>query len=53
MKRIAVLGIGAMGSRSAQNLLNANYSVVVHSRTANKVTHILHLAFFKYITEAQ
>ncbi|NJR62755.1 MAG: NAD(P)-dependent oxidoreductase [Cyanobacteria bacterium CRU_2_1] len=37
MKRIAVLGAGAMGSRIAQNLLKAEYSVVVYNRTADKV----------------
>lgn len=36
MNRIAVLGSGAMGSRIVQNLLNANYPVVVHNRTAAK-----------------
>lgn len=37
MKQIAVLGAGAMGSRIAQNLLKAEYSVVVYNRTADKV----------------
>lgn len=36
MSRIAVLGTGAMGSRIAQNLLNANYQVIVYNRTAAK-----------------
>lgn len=36
MNRIAVLGSGAMGSRIVQNLLSANYQVVVHNRTAEK-----------------
>lgn len=36
MSRIAVLGIGAMGSRVAQNLLKANHQVVVYNRTAEK-----------------
>jgi 3-hydroxyisobutyrate dehydrogenase len=37
MKRIAVLGAGAMGSRLVQNLLNAQYQVVVYNRTVDKV----------------
>ena len=36
MSRVAILGAGAMGFRMAQNLLNANHSVVVYSRTPNK-----------------
>ncbi|PSM47544.1 NAD(P)-dependent oxidoreductase [Chroococcidiopsis sp. CCALA 051] len=36
MSRIAVLGIGAMGSRVAQNLLKANHQVIVYNRTAEK-----------------
>jgi 3-hydroxyisobutyrate dehydrogenase len=34
--KIAMLGLGAMGSRMVQNLLNANYPVVVYNRTAEK-----------------
>lgn len=41
MKRIAVLGAGAMGSRIVQNLLNAKYQVVVYNRTASKVKPLL------------
>ncbi len=41
MKRIAVLGVGAMGSRMVQNLLQAEYQVVVHNRTADKVKPLL------------
>ena len=37
MSRVAVLGAGAMGFRMAQNLLSANHSVVVYSRTPDKV----------------
>ena len=37
MSRIAVLGTGAMGARIAQNLLNAQHSVVVYNRTAERV----------------
>ncbi|MEM6432314.1 MAG: NAD(P)-dependent oxidoreductase [Cyanobacteria bacterium P01_D01_bin.115] len=37
MSRIAILGTGAMGSRIAQNLLNAQHSVVVYNRTAERV----------------
>lgn len=33
MNRVAILGVGAMGSRLAQNLLNTNLPVVVYSRT--------------------
>jgi 3-hydroxyisobutyrate dehydrogenase len=36
MPRIAVLGIGAMGFRMAQNLLNAKHQVVVYNRTKDK-----------------
>ncbi len=41
MKRIAVLGSGAMGSRMVQNLLNAQYPVVVYNRTESKVSSLL------------
>lgn len=37
MHRIAVLGMGAMGTRVAQNLLKANYPTIVYNRTAAKV----------------
>ncbi len=37
MTRIAVLGLGAMGFRIAQNLLDANYPLVVYNRTTHKV----------------
>ena len=36
MSRIAVLGMGAMGSRIAQKLLKTNYQVIVYNRTADK-----------------
>jgi len=36
VNQIAVLGSGAMGFRIAQNLLNANYQVVVYNRTVIK-----------------
>jgi len=41
MKRIAVLGIGAMGYRMAQNLLKANYQVVVYNRTKEKAASLI------------
>ncbi|MEM7648047.1 MAG: NAD(P)-dependent oxidoreductase [Cyanobacteria bacterium P01_A01_bin.70] len=41
MSRIAVLGTGAMGSRIAQNLLNAQHSVVVYNRTAERVQSLV------------
>ena len=34
MERIAVLGLGAMGSRMARRLLDAGYEVVVYNRSA-------------------
>ncbi|MDV3350044.1 NAD(P)-dependent oxidoreductase [Leptothoe sp. LEGE 181152] len=40
-KKIAVLGSGAMGSRLVQNLLKAQYQVVVYNRTADKVKPLL------------
>jgi 3-hydroxyisobutyrate dehydrogenase len=40
-KTVAVLGLGAMGSRIAQNLLGAGYSVVVHNRTAEKAQPLM------------
>ena len=40
MKRVAVLGSGAMGSRIVQKL-NSHYQVVVYNRTANKVKPLL------------
>jgi 3-hydroxyisobutyrate dehydrogenase len=36
MSRVAVLGIGAMGLRIAQNLLNAQHQVIVYNRTQDK-----------------
>lgn len=36
MKTVAVVGLGAMGSRLAHNLINAGYPVVVHNRTIEK-----------------
>ncbi|MGF1570123.1 MAG: NAD(P)-dependent oxidoreductase [Nodosilinea sp.] len=36
MERIAILGLGEMGSRVAQNLLKAGYPVVVYNRTVDK-----------------
>lgn len=41
MNRIAILGSGAMGSRIAQNLLNANYPIVVYNRTAAKASPLV------------
>ncbi|MBW4658823.1 MAG: NAD(P)-dependent oxidoreductase [Drouetiella hepatica Uher 2000/2452] len=41
MERIAVLGIGAMGTRMVQNLLKAKYQVVVYNRTEAKVEPLL------------
>jgi 3-hydroxyisobutyrate dehydrogenase-like beta-hydroxyacid dehydrogenase len=40
-KKIAILGLGAMGSRMAQNLLKANYQVIVYNRTADKATPLV------------
>ncbi len=36
MSLVALLGIGAIGSHVAQNLLNANDEFVVYNRTADK-----------------
>ncbi len=41
MSRIAILGMGAMGSRVAQNLLNANHEVVVYNRTRDKAMPLI------------
>lgn len=43
MSRVALLGAGAMGSRVAHNLINANHQVVVYSRTADRVKALLDL----------
>jgi 3-hydroxyisobutyrate dehydrogenase len=43
MSRIALLGAGAMGSRVAQHLINANHQVVVYNRTVDRVTALLAL----------
>jgi len=40
-KTIAVIGLGAMGSRLAQNLLKAGYVVVVHNRTIEKAQPLI------------
>lgn len=41
MQRIAVLGTGAMGSRLVQNLLKAQYPVVVYNRTESKIAPLV------------
>jgi 3-hydroxyisobutyrate dehydrogenase-like beta-hydroxyacid dehydrogenase len=41
MSRIAVLGMGAMGFRMAQNLLSAQHQVVIYNRTKDKVIPLL------------
>lgn len=41
MPQIAVLGMGAMGSRIAQNLLNAEYPVTVYNRTPDKAMSLV------------
>lgn len=41
MTRIALLGAGAMGSRMAQNLLKAQYKLIVYNRTADKVKPLI------------
>ncbi|MBW4505247.1 MAG: NAD(P)-dependent oxidoreductase [Scytonematopsis contorta HA4267-MV1] len=41
MSRIAVLGMGAMGFRVAQNLLNASHEVIVYNRTKDKAMPLL------------
>jgi 3-hydroxyisobutyrate dehydrogenase len=41
MSRIAVLGMGAMGFRVAQNLLNASHQVIVYNRTKDKAMPLL------------
>ena len=38
---VAVIGLGAMGSRLAQNLLQSDYSVVVHNRTPEKAQTLI------------
>jgi len=40
-KTVAVIGLGAMGSRIALNLLKAGYSVVVHNRTIEKAQPLI------------
>ncbi len=40
-KTIAVLGLGAMGSRITQRLLEAHYPVVVYNRTPNKAQSLV------------
>jgi 3-hydroxyisobutyrate dehydrogenase-like beta-hydroxyacid dehydrogenase len=42
-KTVAVIGLGAMGSRLAHNLLNAGYPVVVHNRTIEKAQPLVDL----------
>ncbi len=43
VQKVAILGCGAMGFRMAQNLLKAEYSVVIYNRTADKITPLLDL----------
>ncbi len=40
-KTVAVIGLGAMGSRIAQNLLKAGYLVVIHNRTVEKAQPLI------------
>jgi 3-hydroxyisobutyrate dehydrogenase len=40
-KTVAVIGLGAMGSRIAHNLLNTGYPVVVHNRSIEKAQPLL------------
>jgi 3-hydroxyisobutyrate dehydrogenase-like beta-hydroxyacid dehydrogenase len=40
-QKVAVLGLGAMGSRVAQRLLQANYPVVVFNRNVHKAKSLL------------
>ncbi|KAM3093964.1 NAD(P)-dependent oxidoreductase [Phormidesmis sp. 146-35] len=42
-KTVAIIGLGAMGSRLAHNLLNAGYPVVVHNRTIEKAQPLVDL----------
>jgi 3-hydroxyisobutyrate dehydrogenase len=42
-KTVAILGLGAMGSRIAQNLLTAKIPVVVYNRTAAKAKPLIDL----------
>ncbi len=39
--KVAILGVGAMGLRIAQNLLRAKYQVIVYNRTKSKVEPLL------------
>lgn len=41
MPKIAVLGLGAMGLRVAQNLLQAGYSLVIYNRTADRAQPLI------------
>ena len=41
MTTVALLGTGAMGSRLAQNLLQAHHTVIVYNRTADKLKPLL------------
>ena len=40
MSRGAVIGLGAMGGRSAQRMLDAGHEVTVWNRTASRMTHL-------------
>jgi 3-hydroxyisobutyrate dehydrogenase-like beta-hydroxyacid dehydrogenase len=42
MRKIAFLGLGAMGSHMAQNLINAGHKVTVWNRDASKATALGH-----------
>jgi 3-hydroxyisobutyrate dehydrogenase-like beta-hydroxyacid dehydrogenase len=50
MSRIAVLGVGAMGSRMVVNLLNGNHQVVVYNRTEEKVKPLQKLGAIYAVT---
>ena len=40
MSRVAVIGLGAMGGRIAQRMLDAGHEVTVWNRTASRMTHL-------------
>ncbi len=38
---IGFIGLGIMGSRMAENLLDKGYDLIVHNRTKEKALHLL------------
>jgi len=53
IKNITILGIGAMGSRIAKNLLNADYNISIYNRTEKSAVELIQLGANYFDTPIQ